>query len=180
MQCDMVKDQIPEHIAISIKDDFFIGMKPIYIAECHPEVSQQTVYNLCQSIWDFGTTYPVCRWVLIGRPWLILLPIELELLELLTAHSTYYLDELQYYILTKHSLWVSESIVSEQLNRQSYKVTQREVQHKKAMKNNCKLKKEESKLEHKQRATSFLLSLALKSSLEAGRSGARTLSTTMP
>ena len=37
-----------------------------------------------------------------------------------------------------------------------------------------------SKLEHKQITASFLLSSALKSSLDAGRSGARTLSTTMP
>src|SRR6266480_6703473 len=37
-----------------------------------------------------------------------------------------------------------------------------------------------SKLEHKQMTASFLLSSALKSSLDAERSGARTLSTTMP
>ena len=63
----MIKDRIPEHIATSIKDNFFIKMKPIHIIECHSEVSQRTVYNLCQSIQDFGTTYPVCHWVSIGR-----------------------------------------------------------------------------------------------------------------
>jgi transposase len=108
----MVRARIPEHIVSSIEDDYFIGKKPLHIAERHPEVSQSTVYNLCQSLREFGAAYPIHRWAPIGRPRLILPSIELELLELLAARSTYYLDELQYHILTEHNLWVSESTVS--------------------------------------------------------------------
>ena len=123
----MVHPRIAEHIISSIEDDYFIGKKPLHIAMRHPEVSQRTVYRLCQSLSEFGAAYPIYRWAPIGRPRLILPSIELELLELLAARSTYYLDELQYYILTTHNLWVSESTVSRTIRRAEFtrKVVQR-------------------------------------------------------
>lgn len=50
-----------------------------------------------------------------------------SLVQLLAARSTYYLDELQYYILNTYQLWVSESTISRRIKEVAFtrKVTQR-------------------------------------------------------
>lgn len=49
-----------------------------------------------------------------------------SLVQLLAAQSTYYLDELQYYILSKYQLWVSESKIYRKIKEVAFtrKVTQ--------------------------------------------------------
>lgn len=119
--------RIAARLVHSIEDDYFMGKKPFHIAQRHPEVHHSTVYRICSSLSKFGAAYPIHRWAPLGRPRVIVPSIELELLELLTVRSTYYLDELQYYILINHGLWVSESTVSRAIKHGEFtrKVKQR-------------------------------------------------------
>ena len=113
--------------AQNIENDYFLRMRPSYIATRYPEVSRATVYNLCNNLRDFGAAYPILPLAPIGRPRLIAPSIELELQELLAERSTLYLDELQFHILLNHQLLVSESTISRAIKHAEFtrKVTQR-------------------------------------------------------
>lgn len=66
-------------IAQKIENDYFLGMRPSYIATRYLEVSRATVYNLCNNLQNFGAVYPILLLAPISRPRLIVSSIEQEL-----------------------------------------------------------------------------------------------------
>ena len=96
----------PAHIVASIESDYFglISTKNIVIR--HPEVAQCTVYLLVKNLKEHGAAYPILHAEPqpFGRPRLITLAIEDDIMEMLMRAPTQYLDEIRHWILMNHNI----------------------------------------------------------------------------
>jgi len=110
-----------------IQDEYFYSRKPADIAtHLHLHVCRKTVYNLCNNLHDFRALYLTICFKKRGGPRKLTASMKHDLFKLLTMQSTYYLDELQFYLLEEHEVWVSGFTVSRMIKRGDFtqKVTQ--------------------------------------------------------
>lgn len=95
-----------------IEFEYFLGRRPSEIIKTNPQLKKTTVYQICKTLEWWGVPYPAQRLSIWGRPRKMTQEMVDSLVQLLAVWSTYFLNELQYYILSTYQLWVSESTIS--------------------------------------------------------------------
>ena len=86
------------YIVASIESDYFGFIAPKYIVLRHPEVARCTIYLLIKNLKEHGAAYPILytKPQPFGRPQLITLAIEDDIIELLMRAPTHYLNKIRH------------------------------------------------------------------------------------
>ena len=98
----MPRPRSHEAIVKLIEFEYFLGRWPLEILKNNPHLKQITVYQICKTLELWGIPYPAQQLSIWGRPCKMTQEMVDSLVELLAARSTYYLDELQYCILSTY------------------------------------------------------------------------------
>ena len=98
----MPRPRSHEAIVKLIEFEYFLGRRPSEILKHNPHLKQTTLYRICKTLELWGVPYPAQRLSIWGRPRKMTQEMVDSLVKLLAARSIYYLDELQYYILSTY------------------------------------------------------------------------------
>ena len=94
------------YIVASIESDYYGLISTKNIVMRHPEVAQCTIYSLIKNLKEHRAAYPILHAEPqpFGRPRLITLAIEDDIMEMLMRAPTQYLDEIRHWILMNHNI----------------------------------------------------------------------------